>query len=304
VYQFVGESRDTSGLMFLRARYYNNDGRFIQKDPSRSENHLYLYTEGNPVNKTDSSGLCANCYVFFFPGLGNQGNINKGGTITDAKHGGNELDDDLGEGERSLIRQLRSQTGAIVIPVYPYGAGIGGVKIDDPIPLLPPALNDSNRNLRDAVLPAADDKSSIPYTKADEIFTSLIRYGASICVAESEVEIDNNKVNVTFVGYSGGGQMAYSTAQKLRGRVFVDNLVMFGAPFRAYNGMSNIGRLWNLRGEQDTFLSGLGQYAFGWDSYNEGYREFLNFRWQQKDLNIYANGAIGCTLYGNDVDYV
>ncbi len=57
-YGFTGEMYDSTGLIFLRARYYAPwDGRFTQKDPSRLEQNLYLYTGANPVNLIDPTGL-------------------------------------------------------------------------------------------------------------------------------------------------------------------------------------------------------------------------------------------------------
>ena len=58
VYQFTGESRDSNGLTYLRARYLDSSvGRFTQRDPSGLEANLYLYAGANPVNYTDPSGL-------------------------------------------------------------------------------------------------------------------------------------------------------------------------------------------------------------------------------------------------------
>lgn len=55
----IGEQYgDSTQLLYLRARYYNpTDGRFINKDPSRLESNLYLYAQGNPVNRVDPTGL-------------------------------------------------------------------------------------------------------------------------------------------------------------------------------------------------------------------------------------------------------
>jgi hypothetical protein len=51
-------SRDSTQLLYLRARYYNPaNGRFVNKDPSRMENNLYSYARGNPVNRIDPSGF-------------------------------------------------------------------------------------------------------------------------------------------------------------------------------------------------------------------------------------------------------
>jgi RHS repeat-associated protein len=162
VWQFTGEARDAStGLTFLRARYLSSQtGRFVSRDSWAGDGsspltlNKYLYVEANPVTLTDPSGLCTSCYVFFFPGIGNQGNTSKGGPVEDVEHGGNVLDDDLGGDERDVVRELRDQTGAVVITVYPYGKGIGGTLVDDPI--IPGVeMADKNRNLRNAILPAA-----------------------------------------------------------------------------------------------------------------------------------------------------
>jgi RHS repeat-associated protein len=62
-YQFAGEQRDSTGLDYLRARYYNSDlGRFISKDAfaghlgSPISENAYVYANANPVNNTDPSG--------------------------------------------------------------------------------------------------------------------------------------------------------------------------------------------------------------------------------------------------------
>jgi RHS repeat-associated protein len=62
-YGFTGEYTDSTGDIYLRARYYNpNDGRFLTKDTWGGQaNHplslnRWNYTEGNPINFTDPSG--------------------------------------------------------------------------------------------------------------------------------------------------------------------------------------------------------------------------------------------------------
>jgi RHS repeat-associated protein len=64
---YTGEEVDSTGLVYLRARYYNPaTGRFQSKDPwpgnplrSQSQNG-FSYVEGNPVSYTDPSGY----YIF------------------------------------------------------------------------------------------------------------------------------------------------------------------------------------------------------------------------------------------------
>jgi RHS repeat-associated protein len=62
-YQFAGEQRDTTGLDYLRARYYDPTlGRFISKDAYAGSlgdpmsQHDYQYAHANPVNYTDPTG--------------------------------------------------------------------------------------------------------------------------------------------------------------------------------------------------------------------------------------------------------
>jgi RHS repeat-associated protein len=56
-YGFTNEYTDATGLLYLRARYYDPAiGRFLNMDPSWQERNLYGYVGGNPVNFTDPSG--------------------------------------------------------------------------------------------------------------------------------------------------------------------------------------------------------------------------------------------------------
>ena len=64
-FQFAGEARDASGLVFLRARYFSTaTGRFFTQDswPGNAQMpgtlHPYLYGLNNPVRYTDPSGQC------------------------------------------------------------------------------------------------------------------------------------------------------------------------------------------------------------------------------------------------------
>jgi RHS repeat-associated protein len=53
----LGHQEDETGLVYMRARYYEpTTGRFISEDPARDGVNWYLYADGNPVNRVDSSG--------------------------------------------------------------------------------------------------------------------------------------------------------------------------------------------------------------------------------------------------------
>lgn len=62
--RFTGEENDASGLIYLRARFYEpSTGRFLSRDPLLTKPptftqdlHQYAYCENNPVNLTDPSG--------------------------------------------------------------------------------------------------------------------------------------------------------------------------------------------------------------------------------------------------------
>ena len=57
-FTFTGEQVDSSGLQYLRARYYDNaTGRFLVRDPLPLLQR-YPYVGDNPVNFADPTGLC------------------------------------------------------------------------------------------------------------------------------------------------------------------------------------------------------------------------------------------------------
>ncbi|WP_433918423.1 hypothetical protein OIE50_14640 [Streptomyces canus] len=57
-YRYTGTYLDPSGLYKMGARYYDPQlGRFTQPDPSGKESNPYAYAAGDPVNRTDPSGL-------------------------------------------------------------------------------------------------------------------------------------------------------------------------------------------------------------------------------------------------------
>ena len=60
VYLYAGQHRDSSGLIFMRARYYDPDiGRFVTKDPTglNGDENPYVYAQNAPVAAADPSGL-------------------------------------------------------------------------------------------------------------------------------------------------------------------------------------------------------------------------------------------------------
>ena len=234
--------------------------------------------------------------MFLFPGAGNQGDIDDpfGG-----KQDGN-LRDNLGR-EINLVTALEERADVTVIVMYPYGKGIRTTR--SPTFTASSGI-DGNGNIQDAVIPAAYDDSSIPYDKAEEVARLL----PGACSPNENISFDNDEVQVTFIGYSGGGQMAYSTAQKLTGRVFVDNLVMFGAPFLASNGITNIGHLWDLKGEADTSIMGKGAERYAqWYFINRGLNFSSDFSGTHgtynQEYDIYRHGATECTLSGADYQH-
>jgi RHS repeat-associated protein len=65
-FTYTGEQVDSSGLEYLRARYYDSaTGRFLSSDPLAVQpgwtGHRFAYVDGNPVNLTDPLGLCGVC---------------------------------------------------------------------------------------------------------------------------------------------------------------------------------------------------------------------------------------------------
>ncbi|WP_374492083.1 RHS repeat-associated core domain-containing protein [Streptomyces sp. ICN903] len=57
-YRFTGTYLDPTGLCKMGARYYDPHlGRFTQPDPSGQETNPYLYATGDPINRTDPTGL-------------------------------------------------------------------------------------------------------------------------------------------------------------------------------------------------------------------------------------------------------
>ena len=53
----VGHLTDDSGLIYMRARYYDPAaGRFISEDPARNGTNWYVYSNNNPISFVDPTG--------------------------------------------------------------------------------------------------------------------------------------------------------------------------------------------------------------------------------------------------------
>jgi len=238
-YGYTNEYQDSYiKLIYLRSRFYSPEtGRFQTRDTWQGDYNRpgslnrWSYVEGNPVNLLDPWGLCANCYVFFFPGAGNHGNESLGDVVERPELGENSLDNDLSALEKAFTRKLRDK-GVITTVVYPYGYGDGGDSV----------AKGKNNVLE--TLAVANQLSMVPIVKAYEILATMLYTYDLGC-------INDDQLNVMFIGYSGGGQMAYSTAQSLSGRIFVDNVVTFGSPIRTRSGIGNIGHLWSFFSDDD-----------------------------------------------------
>jgi RHS repeat-associated protein len=71
-FQYAGEQRDSDGLVYLRARFYDpGTGRFVSRDPSLGNRlqpcslHRYSYADNDPTNLIDASGLAASRVLRF-----------------------------------------------------------------------------------------------------------------------------------------------------------------------------------------------------------------------------------------------
>ena len=66
---FTGEQTDANGQVYLRARYYDPSiGVFTSLDPMETPNR-YAYVSGNPINRTDPSGLIDVCAPAPYDGI-------------------------------------------------------------------------------------------------------------------------------------------------------------------------------------------------------------------------------------------
>ena len=86
----------------------------------------------------------------------------------------------------------------------------------------------------------------------------------------------------------------------MTGKLFINNFVAFGPIYKAYNQLNNIGRIWELVGQNDSRVHDIGDPL--WYAYNSGERitggrqpHTVN----KESLDIYQHGAVRCTLYGS-----
>lgn len=101
VYGYTGEETDATGLVYLRARYYApGQGRFLLKDPSGMDDNLYGYSNANPINRSDPTGL------FSLEGLDGPAAF----TFCFAIHSGSQLPDVMGPGGMWYLRQISAQS--------------------------------------------------------------------------------------------------------------------------------------------------------------------------------------------------
>jgi hypothetical protein len=258
-------------LVYLRARMYAPGmGRFLSRDTwgGTYKRPLSLnrwsYVDGNPVRFSDPSGLCKSCYLFLFPGIGSQGDIDRDGSV------------DLGR-ERNLKKELQSRLPTLKITaIYPFGSGLVAEPIQDS------ALYSNLVTL----ITVAHGLNSLPSTKADEINRQFNFCGL-------------HEPTITFLGYSGGGQTAYSTAQALRGSLFIDNMVLLASPFRAHEGKGNIGHIWDLAWSDDPYKEQEKNLNLLDEDYNTDEKTFCSHHMGvciHRDSTYVGGGK--CTMYG------
>ncbi|MBD2491385.1 Ig-like domain-containing protein [Aulosira sp. FACHB-615] len=145
-YQFAGEQRDSTGLDYLRARYYDSDlGRFISKDAfaghlaSPISQNAYVYANANPVNITDPSGyesleeasvasaIAGIFSSFSYASVVNIGRGIIGGALFGLAYGLIKQDAELIEGRRSEVAW-----NEVLNSTY-TGAAFGGVFVNFPL---------------------------------------------------------------------------------------------------------------------------------------------------------------------------
>jgi len=134
-FSYTGREADGTGLLFLRARYYNPQlQRFISEDPigfAGGDMNLYAYTRNNPVSFADPFGLCADpggggiryCINAYIPNRSTSGfwGDNRG----PSSNGGSYR---IGQavGGNGIVTNLTPGDTATVVPGLPAKPGISG----------------------------------------------------------------------------------------------------------------------------------------------------------------------------------
>jgi len=286
-YGFTGEWTDASGLVNLRARYYApGSGRFMTADVwmgnySRPLSlNRWSYVENNPIQFIDPMGYSRRSYLFYFSGIGYNG-ITFGQT-----------------GENQFINELDNKLKTKLVIIYPYG--LADYQLDGET-YKPIIVGQAATGGAEVVTEAKANQ--IWQTIWQDISPYYSRQGRhTTCEGESRIpqvlyRRINKDVNVNFLAYSGGGAIAYATAQQLEGRLIVDNLILLGSPWRAYNGTNNIGHIWEIWGLGDLkggdwreSLGGTVYKDFLWESYNE------------KIAKVYDLNNVDQFVFGSDSD--
>ncbi|MBI3242750.1 MAG: hypothetical protein HYZ49_10705 [Chloroflexi bacterium] len=317
VFAFTGEQFDgATGLTFLRARFYASaTGRFLTKDPSRAETNLYVYAAASPVLFTDPSGLCVQqfCFLFYFPGAGNDGT-------------------NYYANENTLLTNVSQKGGISYRKIWPFGPNPKyvhpnnsnpGQKIivgDNTLSQLCAAYPDTYNSIFIDALSLVNGGSgniSDPSSgKAKEIADIIA--GALL---SGNYTANSSQMEVDFLAYSAGGQVAYGVAQELKGYgIEVDNLALLGTPLRASRGWGNIGKIYDMRGTLDITVAqllhqtpnrqlanqveGLARAAIisavgeddrdhSWAYYNQSVGLYSNPNYQRKDLAFFTHDYFG-----------
>jgi RHS repeat-associated protein len=126
---FAGEMQDPTGLLYLRARWYDPaTGRFLTRDPFPglatlpTTQHPYVYVGNNPINLTDPSGEIAP--ILLAVGVGAAIGGVGGGVGYALAHPGGRPEDYLGSGAFWGAGGVGAASGVVAGAV---GFGVGGL---------------------------------------------------------------------------------------------------------------------------------------------------------------------------------
>ena len=128
-HKFTGQKLDGSGLMFYNARYYDPTiGQFVSPDTLvpdllRVDSYnRYMYTYGNPLNHTDSSGHCIDGVTTIVCVMAVAALV--GGTANMAGNVGVQVYENW-DSERSTLENLTDVNGTEAAIAFGFGAAGG-----------------------------------------------------------------------------------------------------------------------------------------------------------------------------------